>query len=298
MSFKQIIPSIKKELWENGRGVLWLPLVLVGLMILAVIFFWIEAESVQVAGIIDGVKARLNNKQSLDIDLIILVFMPILFFSFFVQLHYLLVCLFDERRDKSIYFWRSLPVPDGLTVGVKLLVGSILIPSIFMAIAAVFSIMLMLIILTIAAVGYDVSFGDAWAQSYIISKILYLWWSLFLSALWLFPVYAWLMLASSFAKKSPFLWAVLPVVILFMIEAFVVEFLGIHSNVFFVTIRDYFTFGMGQGDDSITHFSINNKTEIQQLPSILLNKLSVMATLLGCALMYITYWLRVNRSQE
>tara|TARA_B110000902_G_C13945285_1_gene451406 strand:- start:7 stop:666 length:660 start_codon:yes stop_codon:yes gene_type:complete len=215
--------------------------------------------------------------------------------SLIIQLYYFTTCLFDERRDLSIYFWRSLPVSDVLSVGVKLITGALVVPTIFMlaATCVVFIFLLFaLIACLVLSLGYDVSLWGLWGSADIFSNLTSIWLTLLPYALWMFPVFAWLMLASMFASKAPFLWAILPIVAILVIESYVVEYLHLDGGFLLHTLREYFAFGQG--------LISNDVTDIQQ-PRFMLflalsSKISVVATLIGIGLMYITYWLRVNKS--
>ncbi|WP_158965519.1 hypothetical protein [Paraglaciecola sp. L3A3] len=294
MSFQQIIPSIKRELWENEKSILWLPTAIAGLMFLVTVSSWLLVPSFKVVGINSG-------SAGIDLSLFFtgMLFVALLFIAIWVQWHYFVSCLHDDRRDKSIFFWRSLPVSDALTVAIKLFVGAIIIPGAAILISMVFSLVLALIVVVSAIFGFDASVDFEWAK--ILKEFTYLAYTLLnflLYTLWIFPVYAWLMLASAFAKKAPSAWVILPVIILLMIEAFAVDYLGIGSRFLFESIKDYFSFEVGQGESSMLHLSILQNTKLDTLPNLLLAKINLIPTLLGCGFMYLTYWLRVNRSQE
>ena len=136
------------------------------------------------------------------------------------------------------------------------------------------------------------SLWGLWGSADIIGNLTAIWLNLLPYALWMFPVFAWLMLASMFATKAPFLWAILPIVALLLIESFVVEYLHLDGRFFMNTILEYFTLGQGMLPNNIT--DIDSPKFL--LFSALSSKVSVVATLIGVGLMYLTYWLRVNRS--
>jgi ABC-2 type transport system permease protein len=301
MNSSQIITSFRKEIWEFKKTLFWVPLIIAVFIIAAPLLKLILMEDYQLSTLFDSM-GNVDNLANVEgftrffLATIMGMFVPFIIVSLVIQFYYFTTCLFDERRDLSVYFWRSLPVSDVLSVGVKLITGALVVPGIFM-LAATFVVfvflLLALIACTVLSVGYDVSLWGLWGSADIISNLASIWLNLLPYALWMFPVFAWLMLASMFAQKAPFLWATLPIVAILLIESFVVEYLHLNDRFFFNTLREYFSFGQGMLP--------NNMSDIKPsqfiLFSILSSKISIVATLLGLGFMYLTYWLRVNRSE-
>ena len=300
MNSSQVITSFRKEIWEFKKTLFWVPLIIAIFIIAAPLLKWILMEDEQTSewlGIITNVDnlANVEGFTRIFLTAIMGMFVPFIMVSLIIQLYYFTTCLFDERRDLSIYFWRSLPVSDVLSVGVKLITGALVVPTIFMlaATCVVFIFLLFaLIACLVLSLGYDVSLWGLWGSADIFSNLTSIWLTLLPYALWMFPVFAWLMLASMFASKAPFLWAILPIVAILVIESYVVEYLHLDGGFLLHTLREYFAFGQG--------LISNDVTDIQQ-PRFMLflalsSKISGVATLIGIGLMYITYWLRVNKS--
>lgn len=301
MNRSQIITSFRKEMWEFKKTLYWVPLIIAIFIIMAPLAKLMLMEDYQSARLFDNI-TNVDNLANIEgftrffLATIMGMFVPFIMVSLIIQLYYFTTCLFDERRDLSVYFWRSLPVSDGLNVGVKLLTGALIVPAIFM-LAATFVVMVFLllafIVCAVLSLGYDVSLWGLWGSADIISNLMSIWLNLLPYALWMFPVFAWLMLASMFASKAPFLWAILPIAAILLIESFVVEYLHLDGRFFFETLREYFEFGHGM----FPHDLSNIESPKFILFSALSSKISIVATLLGAALMYLTYWLRVNRSE-
>lgn len=136
----------------------------------------------------------------------------------FLVIFYCLDALYAERKDKSILFWRSLPITDAETVASKLLTVFIAIPLATLA-AVVVSHLLNLIIVSIwlAAEGANpgrfiwgaVPLFDTWAAVATI---------LIAVPIWMAPLLGWFLFISSWAKSGPLLRAVLPIAILPILE--------------------------------------------------------------------------------
>ncbi|AGH42714.1 hypothetical protein [Paraglaciecola psychrophila] len=300
MNSSQIITSFRKEIWEFKKTLFWVPLIIAVFIIVAPLFQLILMEDYQSAKWLDIVTnvdnlANVEGFTRIFLTAIMGMFVPFIMVSLIIQLYYFTNCLFDERRDLSIYFWRSLPVSDVLSVGVKLITGALVVPTIFMlaATCVVFVFLLFaLIACLVLSIGYDVSLWGLWSSADIISNLTSIWLNLLPYALWMFPVFAWLMLASMFANKAPFLWAILPIVAIVLIESFVVKYLHLDEGFFLNTLREYFAFGQ----DLFSNNGANIDSPRFVVFSALSSKVSIVATLIGVGLMYITYWLRVNRS--
>lgn len=143
---------------------------------------------------------------------------PFFMMMIFVTAFYLLDSLYAERRDRSILFWKSLPVNDTVTVLSKW--GAILLVFPVMVFAIIVALSIVLTLFT----GIFVMFGggNAWTlvwQHYgLFDGLGTLLVGFYAEALWYLPVMGWLLLASAFAKKAPFLWAVLPPVAIAILE--------------------------------------------------------------------------------
>lgn len=300
MKSSDMIIHFKKEIWEFKKTLFWVPLILAVFIIAAPLFKLMLLEDYQAARLFDV----LTNVDNLDnikgfaklfLATILGTFIPFVLVGLIIQLYYFTTCLFDERRDLSIYFWRSLPVHDGLSVAVKLLTGAFVLPAIFMlaATAVLLAFLLLAFIACIVlSVGYDISLWGLWSHANIFSNLGAVWLSIFPFALWMLPLFAWLMLASVYASKAPFLWAVLPIAAVLLIESFTVQYFGLESRFFFDLLREYFEFGHNAVPANIDSLESPNLI----LLSALFSKVSIVGTIISIAFVYLTYWLRVNKS--
>jgi ABC-2 type transport system permease protein len=131
---------------------------------------------------------------------------------------YTLDCLYDERKDKSILFWRSLPVTDAETVVSKLLTATIVLP--LVTVAAIIATHLVNLVITTFWVMFkggnaahliwgSVTLFDNWTAALIVTVA---------SAIWMSPLIGWFLFVSAFTKRSPLLMAFMPLVIIPIIE--------------------------------------------------------------------------------
>ena len=141
---------------------------------------------------------------------------PILLTVGFGLLAYSLSTFADERKDRSLIFWRSLPVSDLTTVISKVLIVTLIVPLMVLP----YIILLQLVSMTSASIFFTsndiVSFNWLWG-SYIITDWFRIIFSLWAQALWSLPLFLWLMLAGTYATR-PIAGALVPPVILIVLE--------------------------------------------------------------------------------
>lgn len=119
---------------------------------------------------------------------------------------YLLGCLYQDRRDRSILFWKSLPVSETRTVLTKLAFGALAGPAVFIAASLVVGLVHLLMVLGYGSWQFGVGLPDVGLLlATFVGQALAMISGWLLFALWFLPVFAWLLLASAWARKSPFL---------------------------------------------------------------------------------------------
>jgi ABC-2 type transport system permease protein len=139
--------------------------------------------------------------------------------AFVAGLIYCLDALHGERRDRSILFWKSLPVSDLTTVLSKASIPIVLVPALsFVLTLAAHWIMLVLSTAVLRASG--MSAGALWAQVGSSERLL-LYHLVTVHMLWYAPIYAWLLLVSGWARRAVFLWAGLPALAIYTVEKLV-----------------------------------------------------------------------------
>src|ERR1700691_2381036 len=129
--------------------------------------------------------------------------------AFLVGIFYSLDALHGERRDRSILFWKSLPVSDLTTVLAKASVPLVILPLLVFAITVPLQIVMRLLS-SAAMLLSGSSVAPLWTQLPLFQMQLVLLYSLIVFALWHSPLYMWFLLVSGWARRATFLWAVLP----------------------------------------------------------------------------------------
>jgi ABC-2 type transport system permease protein len=127
----------------------------------------------------------------------------------FVVFFYCLGSLYDERKDRSVLFWKSLPVSDGQTVLSKVASATLMAPTLAV-IASIVTMLGFLIIMSVAVLFHG---GNPitllWGPGSPLKLGLNMLACIPIYALWALPTVGWLMLCSSWARSKPFLWAIM-----------------------------------------------------------------------------------------
>ncbi len=134
--------------------------------------------------------------------------LPFLAILTFVVLFYSLGSLYDDRRDRSLLFWKSMPVSDTSSVLAKLTSILLITPTLSLALGSIFGFgLVMMSVVTAAILGANL-FAPVLSSSNLYLMPFGILSMVPVYALWALPSVAWFMLVSAWAKRAPFLWAV------------------------------------------------------------------------------------------
>ncbi len=218
--------SVRRELWEN-RSVYVAPLAVAGVVMVGSLIAQI------------GLPATVRTLPALApaarhaavVRPYAMVPVPLVLVMLLVGIFYSLDALYGERRDRSLLFWKSLPVSDRTTVLAKASIPLAVLPLLTCALSlAVQCILLLLSSAHLLAHGE--SAAPLWGELPLLQMPLVLLYSLATLALWHAPLYGWLLLVSAWARRSPVLWAALPPLALCVIER-----MAFHSSHFASLLR-------------------------------------------------------------
>lgn len=130
--------------------------------------------------------------------------------TFVVALFYSLDALYGERRDRSILFWKSLPVSDRTTVLAKASIPMLILPVLTFAVTIVAQAIILIVTKAVLAAS-GVNAEAAWNHlSFWHLDGMLIYHLVAIHGLWFAPFYGWLLLVSAWAKRLPILWATLP----------------------------------------------------------------------------------------
>jgi ABC-2 type transport system permease protein len=206
--------SVRREVWEN-RSIYIAPLAAAGIGMLAFFISLVGLpHSMRAPGEM-GAMRHFGGIPAAERQRIMLA-MPyghvawlLLLTAFLVGFFYSLDAQHGERRDRSILFWKSLPVSDLTTVLAKASIPLVVLPLLVFAITITAQLVMWLMssaVLLMSGVGV----AAFWAQLPLFQMEFVLLYALIVIALWHAPIYAWLLLVSAWARRATILWAVLP----------------------------------------------------------------------------------------
>jgi ABC-2 type transport system permease protein len=209
---RPLLWSVRRELWES-RVVVVAPLAVAALVGMA--------TAVSLLGLGDRWRAAADPAvaHALVAKPFGLAPAPIMLAAFLVGLFYALDALHGERRDRSLLFWKSLPVSDRTAVIAKAAIPIVVLPAYAFLLSLATLAVLLLVGTAIFASPGDPGPAVLWREVHWLAEPVFMIYGLAVHALWFAPVYAWLLLVSAWARRLPLLWAALPPVALAAIEA-------------------------------------------------------------------------------
>ena len=195
--------SVRRELWEN-RSIYMAPLIAAGVVLFGFGMTAFRLPQLRLNALaLEATRRRAAIEMPYDAAA-----MMIMFTVFIVGIFYCLDALHGERRDRSVLFWKSLPVSDRTTVLSKVFVPLVILPALTFVITIVTQLTMLL--LSTAVLLPSGLAGTTWNLLPWPRLSMILLYGLVTSALWEAPIFGWLLLVSSWAKRATFLWAVLP----------------------------------------------------------------------------------------
>ena len=222
---------LKREYWEHKGGFFWAPVwagaVSLVLALMALVVGEVAARRAVASGKmqIDGqvmvngldlsaissrmdAEAMRNLAGGIDISMFMSSMWPMIVLGF-VVFFYCLGSLYDERKDRSVLFWKSLPVSDRDTVLSKAASALLVAPTLAVgaAIATMFGFLVLVSLFVLLHKGNP--FALIWGPGHPLKVAASLVAMIPVYAVWALPTVGWLMLCSAWSKSKPFLWAIL-----------------------------------------------------------------------------------------
>jgi ABC-2 type transport system permease protein len=205
--------SVRRELWES-RSIYMAPLAAAALFLFGFLISMVHWPAKMRAGM------ALDPMQQHELIQKPYTFAALLIMgtAFIVQVFYCLDALHGERRDRSILFWKSLPVSDLTAVLSKATIPFVVLPLLsFVLTVATQWIMVLLSSAVLLASGQ--SAATQWTELPLFQMSMMLLYHLVaVHMLWYAPIYSWLLLVSAWARRAPFLWATVPLLVLGVVE--------------------------------------------------------------------------------
>jgi ABC-2 type transport system permease protein len=205
--------SVRRELWES-RSIYIAPMAVAALILVGFLISAIHLpDKMRTASALNPMQQHELIQQPYNFAALL-----IMATTFIVSLFYCLDALHGERRDRSILFWKSLPVSDLTAVLAKASIPLVVLPLLTFAITFVTQ-WIMLLLSTAIVLGRGMSVATLWTHvSLFQMSLMLLYHLLTIHALWYAPIYGWLLLVSAWARRAAFLWAALPLLAIGIVE--------------------------------------------------------------------------------
>jgi ABC-2 type transport system permease protein len=205
--------SVRRELWEN-RSIYIAPLAAAAIFLLGFLISTFHMpRQMRALSTLDPVHQHQTMITPYDSIAGLLMLTAMI-----VGLFYCLDALHGERRDRSVLFWKSLPVSDSTAVLAKASIPLVVLPLITFAVT-VAAQWIMLLLSSAVLLGNGLSVGTLWTHvSLFPMSLMLLYHLLAVHVLWHAPFYGWFLLISAWARRATFLWAALPILAIGFVE--------------------------------------------------------------------------------
>ena len=280
---------LRREYWEHKGGFLWAPLIAGGISLALAVMAAIvgvvmlnraaAAGDIQINGVDLGMLTREMSPSDaeqlalgLDWSLIMSSAWPFIVLTF-VVFFYCLGALYDDRKDRSVLFWKSLPISDAQTVLSKV-ASAVVVAPVLAVLAAVVTMFGFLVLMSVMVMMFGGNpFTLLWAQSHPlrIAFGLLAWVPVY--AVWALPTVGWLLLCSAWARSKPFLWATaVPVITGLLVTWFdIMELFQLDGSWFWRNVVGRLLLGTVPGSDVLyrtAEFGGNDIERAEQLLSL------------------------------
>lgn len=299
MTIQQLWTPVKRELWEHKTGILWVPAVVMLLLVLAV-FYLAIIYGYSSSDIAQNFSSNGNEHYSLAMkshtevmhfkknltEEFMLIFVAVSTVLMWLPLSIVLMIyahgtLFDDRKNREILFWRSMPVSETQNVLTKLAIIVLVVPTIVFALTlvGVVSVALIEAISLLVGRGAQPEIGKTLVGCWLAVKsygmVLY-------GGIVLLPLFSWMIFSSALAKKSPFMVSSLVPIFLIVLDKLALRFLSVDLHIVAAFDRYWALLGaLDPGGDMVFNPALAPSFFVAMLVSGLL----VLATI----------WLRNNR---
>jgi len=224
---------LRRELWEHKGSLFWAPVVVAAILLFftaASAGYGIMMHGGTINAVVDGREVHISDMREMPAPMreaivqvagnsYLAAAVPLFIMLAFTVFFYCLSALYDERRDRSVLFWKSLPMSDQMTVLSKVVTAAIVAPVITTVTAVLMSLALLLIMGTYLAFNGVNLFGILLATPALYLAPLFLVGMLPVYILWALPTIGWLLMVSSWAKSKVFLWAIgVPLIALVIVK--------------------------------------------------------------------------------
>ena len=285
---------VKREVLENQNSFIKVPAIVLGIVILLVIafvlgltqfdfFYEMDRNGVNDFGDMVALASAEAAKEGVPFNFAVtagywsISYLPFMILPFIVFFS-LLGCLYEERRDRTIMFWKSMPVSDWQEVLAKIVACAVVAPICVLAVAIAGQLIAALI-LSLTSLVQGGPFFVMWPLWTMFISWIHVFVIYMVYIAWVLPLLAWLVLASAYAPRMPFMYGVLPPVLVGVIQGVFFE-----STAFVQWMGERMS-GIGIVNDMNVNINIESASGVAQILDF-----SILGNLLANVLMSGSFW--------
>jgi ABC-2 type transport system permease protein len=218
-TFSQIKIMIEREIWEHKTAFIYTPLVLIGFIVICETIFLLSPDVQQ--SLHNFYHQLMHNKpsqQEIISNISSSLFIPLNILLWIIIANYVLGCFYNERKDKSILFWQSLPIRQSHIITAKIITALVIVPIITLCYSALY-ILLFQTILSLFFWFYTGMFPTWYLQPSVFYHVyMHMFSNVGKQIFILLPLLSWFLLCSAYVKKTPVIFACLPPLAIAMVD--------------------------------------------------------------------------------
>jgi len=236
---KAFLSLLKSEHLEHRAGQLWTPVIVSAILLVLLLGGMLYEGSMlinvtledtnvdvrSVGDVLEAIRTDLGPEkakpvlQAIAFSSTYIALLPVLLIAALASYFIMLSSMHSERADRSVLFWKSMPVSD-LKVAVAKFLSSSLGTLLFAAAVGIATALITAICYAVA--GSTATATPEWQSAIhpavIGSTALLAIATCLFYVLWAAPVYGWILLASAWAPRSPLLYTAIPPVAIGILE--------------------------------------------------------------------------------
>ena len=301
-AIKTLTAICNREFLDHRVGYFWVPLVILSLILIVFIMGVLDISQGRVDGktlgeFIAMISRENGSRENIEMSRVVALAYWGIGSGAFVALPFVVYftlssALYDERKDRSVLFLKSMPVADWQEVLGKLLTICLIGPLVYIGLVIIFQLVFAAIA-SLASVLNGGEFLIFWPLLDMVELAIAQGVGLISYFLWALPVFAWILFASSVSPKVPFLFAALPIFVIALLEN---RLLGTYTVLYFIGEHLSAGFGEGAGFTEVINYEVSSSSAGVKGPEDVIEQLTIGRAFTGLAASFanLKFWLGIG----
>jgi len=215
---RKMMTLINREFWEQRSVFFNVPIILASIFaVVALVLLFLSMGHGVDSGTMQAELTRADIVEFIP-SAFAAIASPFVIILWLIVFYYFLGSLYDDRKDGSVLFWQSMPISQTQTLASKLIAGLVLAPFCTWVVVMVTQVFALCIVSIFLVIHPVMAWTTLWDPSAILLSWLRIFAAMLVQGLWLLPLFAWCLLCSAFSKRAPALRALIPVILLVILE--------------------------------------------------------------------------------